>query len=447
MKTARALPLSAVLGSMAMLFACAAFADGNPDASFGHAGQVLIERPGVPPVASAFPGDVAVLADGKSVWVLENGASEVIVGRLNRDGSADASFGNNGQVRLSICARQRPTRVLTASDNAVVIWAGACLVRLDDAGALDPAFGASATSPSTDTPQQFRAAGLERDMLGRIVLAGSHGSDWQVWRFLADGSNDTGFGNNGVARVANPNGTQQSVLTAMLLRANDSIVLTGTRNANFKQNLRLVQFDANGLLDSGFGTHGITEVAPPANFQGLQPEAIALDRDGSLLVAGNGSQGTNGCCVLIARFGSDGALVPESLHLFSLGPGVSLSPFGETTSALSLLPDGKILLARNSFPASLPGENGRTRFTLIRMQASGALDPSFDLDGWRSYLVTDPTNSGASGAYSQLHAVAFGQAEALMLGRTFFEDNGPAASYTTLLRVRFNALYGDGFER
>ena len=62
-------------------------------------------------------------------------------------------------------------------------------------------------------------------------------------------------------------------------------------------------------------------------------------------------------------------------------------------------------------------------------------------------LVTDPTNSGASGAYSQLHAVAFGQAEALMLGRTFFEDNGPAASYTTLLRVRFDALYSDGFER
>lgn len=446
MKTAWAHALSLVLGPVAALLACAAFADGTLDASFGHAGQVLVERPGVPPTADALPGDVTVMADGKSVWIMENGASDVIVGRLNRDGRIDASFGDQGQVRLSTCARRRPTRVLAAADDAVVVWAGACLVRLNATGAVDPTFGASATSPPTATLQQFRAAGLARDTHGRIVLGGSQGSGWQVWRFLADGSNDISFGTNGVATVPNPDGTQQSDLTAMQLRANGSVVLAGTRSANFKQNLRLAQLDANGLLESGFGTNGITEVVPPASFQGLRPEAVALDRNGSLLVAGSGSQGTSGCCVLIARFGSNGALVPGSLRLFDLGPDVSLNPFGETASALSLMPDGKILLARNSFPPSLPGENGRTRFTMIRMQASGALDSSFDLDGWRSYLVTDTTNSGASGAYSQLHAVAFGHAEALMFGRTFFEDNGPAASYTTLMRVQFDALYSDGFE-
>lgn len=436
-----------VLGPIALLFACAAWADGDPDASFGTAGQVMIERIGVPPTTDALLGDVTVMPNGKSVWVMENGGSEVVVGRLHRDGSRDASFGNQGQVRMTLCAQRRPTRVLTEPDDGVVIWAGACLVKLTDTGAIDSAFGAGATSPPTATLQQFRAAGLARDPLGHIVLAGSYGSDWQVWRFLADGRNDTGFGNNGVATVQSPNGTQQSELTAMRLRADGAVVLTGTRNANFKQHLRLAQLDANGLLDSSFGANGISEVAPPANFQGLQPQAIALDRDGSIVVAGNGNQGRVGCCVLIARFDSNGALVPESLRVFELGPGVSLVPFGETTSALALLPDGKILLARNSFPPSLPGEIGSTRFTLIRMLANGALDTAFDLDGWRSYLVTDPTSSGAGGPYTQLHAVAFGQAEALMLGRTFFEDNGPAVSYTTLMRVGFDALFSDDFGR
>ena len=83
-----------VLGFLALVFACTAWADGDPDAGFGNAGQVMIERIGVPPTTDALLGDVAVMPNGKSVWVMENGSSEVVVGRLHRDGSRDASFGN-----------------------------------------------------------------------------------------------------------------------------------------------------------------------------------------------------------------------------------------------------------------------------------------------------------------------------------------------------------------
>lgn len=232
----------------------------------------------------------------------------------------------------------------------------------------------------------------------------------------------------------------------MALHTDDRIVLVGSRNANFLQRLRLAQLTAAGQPDVSFGVQGIFELLPPANFQGLQPLALAIDRDGSILVAGNGQRGAISCCVMVARFHEMGMPLPKSMQLFSLGNNVSLNPFGESTSALTLLPDGKILLARNSFPPSLPGDTSNTRFTLIRLLANGALDLSFNTVGWRSYQFIDPSGSGARGAYSQLHAVAFTRSEAHLMGRTFFEDGGPDLSYISLLRVRFDAVFSDGFE-
>ena len=435
-----------LLAPALLLLAATSRADGELDSAFGNNGQVMLVRAAVPATSDALVGDVAVLPNGKSVWVMENGFGSALVGRLNRDGSPDQSFGAGGELLVSTCSKRRPTRLLPLSDGGLLVWGGACLFKLSATGTMDGNFGIGATVPPTATFQRFLAADLAADSVGRILLAGYDGELWQVYRYLAEGSNDLSFGSNGIATVAQGNATQGGNVAAMQVLSDNKIVLVGARSTNFRRRLRLAQLDASGNADPLFGDNGITEVEPPNQFHGLAPEALALDRDGSLLVSGDGSGGATSCCVMIARFSRSGELVANSLKLFQLGVNVSLSPFGETANALTIASDGKILLARNSFPFPLSGENTRTRFTLIRLLKDGTLDSTFDQDGWRSYVVRDPSGSGQSGPYTQLHAVAFDQAEALMFGRTFFEDNSLDLNYVTLLRVRFELIFSANFD-
>jgi uncharacterized delta-60 repeat protein len=430
----------------ALLWPCAVAASGEPDASFGTGGQVMIPRPEAFQNANAAVGDIETLPDGRVLWAMEDGVGGMHVGRLLRDGSVDSGFGNDGRVRLTDCTRSREVRLVADASGGLVIWSGACLLRLNAVGVVDPGFAAGSTMPPSESPLLFRAAELLRDSQGRWLLAGIESGQWRVYRFLPEGGNDPGFGVAGVATPVIPATQNTRDLLAMTLRPDDGVVLVGSRRVESQSHLTLFQLDANGAPDTDFGNSGFVSVAPPAGYQGLIGEAVLRDGDGSLIVAGQGRNSMTGCCVMLARFDAEGTVPPASLSVFPLGSNVSLSPFGETSSTLALLPQGKILLARNSFPPFQPPLNTRTRFTLIRFHADGALDTSFDDDGWRSYLIADPVASGQSGAYVQIHGMSYAEGKAMLFGRTFFEDNALGVSYATFMRVLMDVMFDDGFE-
>ncbi|HEY8514733.1 MAG TPA: hypothetical protein VIS07_04365 [Candidatus Binatia bacterium] len=125
----------------------------------------------------------------------------------------------------------------------------------------------------------------------------------------------------------------------------------------------------SGVLDPTFGAGGVTSVAI-GNGDDFG-NALAIDAEDRIVVAGTCQQANDDFCV--TRLTLEGAL-DASLA----GSGKLAIPVrGEIdrASAVALQDDGKIVLAGFSRQA------GKDEFALVRVDESGALDPSFDGDG------------------------------------------------------------------
>lgn len=418
--------------------------DADRDPAFGAAGERLFARVGSTHTSNAPLGDVAVDDDGRIAWTVVSGSGGVLVGRLAVDGSHDASFGGQGFVHLVDCvpAPTRGTRLVVEPGGSIVVWTGACLRRFAADGTPDPTFADGAGMPAAP----FEAFAFQRDSVGRWLLAGTKNGELEIWRYLGDGANDPDFGDAGVARpslVAAP----RVWMRALLPRPGGKVLIAGTGTIAFRGHAVLMQLRSDGQLDPDFGDGGAVVQEPPAGYFGLNVETLAVDGGGRLLVAGDANNGMEGCCVLVARYLPEGVPDPTfALHLLRPPGHSSLSDFGESTSTLAVLGDGRLLIARNTFP--LPGtENTRTRFTLLRLGSDGTPDAAFGEAGWRDYVLRDPTSSGLGGAYSQFHGMALRGTSAVLFGRTFFEDgDSGGVDFVSFLRVLLEPRFVDGFE-
>jgi uncharacterized delta-60 repeat protein len=420
-------------------------ADGEQDAAFGTDGQLTITRVGGDGSVTGMEptGDLVVLPDGRFLWAAPLKDGSLWIGRALRDGAADAGFGDDGsgRVRLHACTDTREARLVTEADGGVVAWTGACLVKLRGDGSLDAAFGAGPQPPAG-----LRAAGLARDGEGRFLLAGTSGSRWLVYRFLADGTLDSAFGLAGEVEVTVPATNNLRELHAMVLRAEGRIVLGGLRGNTHGPNLVVAQLLADGTPDPAWDGDGLVDMEAPDGYQTLSANALVLDRDGSLVVGGMGSDGGVSCCILLARLDTAGQLVPGfGLRLFRLDGSPPLGGFFEQRDSVFIQPDGRIVVATAAFPFIPPFEN-RTQYALVRTLSDGSVDTGFGTAGWTSYGIHDPSGSGQTGDYNQLHATAWHGGGLLMLGRTFFEDNSNGEDYVSLVRAPFVGILVDGFE-
>lgn len=426
--------------------------DGDPDPAFGAAGELLIERLQGGHSSNETPGDLAVLPDGRFYWAMVNGGSGIWLARMHRDGAWDTTFGNKGLVAVTQClpAVQRPVSVAADGDAGVVLWTGACLLYFDATGAIDPEFAATASVPGLD----FNASSLVRDRNGRWLLAGTESHRFSLRRYLVDGGNDTGFGEDGVLLPQAP-ASNQTLLRVLHELHDGRLLLAGWAMISdapnqIRRHLVVSRWLPDGEMDSSFGNvePGLTMLAPPDVFSSVSAEALVIDRQGGVIIAGDGANGMQSCCALVTRLHADG--VPDTEFGLKLmhPPGNSiLSSFGETSSWVELLPGRQILVARNSFPFPVAPVNTRTRFTLVRLNGDGELDAQFGNSGWQTYTVSDPTGVGMEGAYVQLHRMHYQAGSALMFGRTFFEDhNSNGVDFVTLVRARFERLFSDSFE-
>ena len=101
-------------------------------------------------------------------------------------------------------------------------------------------------------------------------------------RYNADGSIDTSFGNSG--RITD---AIVEVGRAAALDAEGRIVAAGRVSGDFG----IVRLDPNGVLDTSFGDNGLLTVD---FFGGADtPNAIAIQPDGRIIVAGAARNGTS----------------------------------------------------------------------------------------------------------------------------------------------------------
>ena len=221
---------------------------GALDATFNGTGRVITDLGQLPPISTARV--VEVQADGRILiagGTLESDGFKMIVMRFFADGQPDASFGVQGRVilpfgtesDLAYCmALQSDGRILVGGYTTQDGTAHFALARLLYNGALDPDFGAGGTVTTQlgTFESEMYALALQSD--GKIVAVGfawntlaTPNRDFAIVRYLANGTLDTSFGTLGSGYLiqATTAAASEDFATGVAIQGDGKIIVGGTR--------------------------------------------------------------------------------------------------------------------------------------------------------------------------------------------------------------------------
>lgn len=333
-------------------------ASGSLDSTFGTRGQVV---PALPGTSLDGVKGIAIVRDGRVVASgtlrLADGSTRFVTLRLLPSGEVDPSFGaglgyvlsgpadvelgamamdRNGVVYLGGSSGGAPflmrllgdgtvdpaftnpalgltgkvTGLLLRADGTVTytVATGAAsftVVRLDAAGAPDPAWGGTGVITHPLGPGAgpgIGAAAVRQGPSNTTLVAGTDltatGSPrGSVIRLKPDGTVDTRFGSNGVARITRSG--RDLRITSMVRDRAGRIVLAGTGRA---PDSLLVRLRANGARDKTYGSGGITYpvLGQPPGGTPVYTRFDAIDIAGSKAVVAGSSAGPG---TLVRSFG------------------------------------------------------------------------------------------------------------------------------------------------
>lgn len=142
------------------------------------------------------------------------------------DGRPDSSFGGNG--RVSIFWRKAFSFTRVQPDNKVLFIGydadSVVVVRVNEDGSWDSSYGNNGIAKAAKG--QIEHAVVRPD--GRLVLGGNrewHDSTFVIWQMLPDGRIDTGFGQSGQLTLQVTNAVHQ--MTGLALQPDGKIIMGG----------------------------------------------------------------------------------------------------------------------------------------------------------------------------------------------------------------------------
>jgi len=259
--------------------------DGTFDNTFGINGIVFYN--------GAMNGDdggnaVAIQSDGKIVVVGQSSGGVSLL-RYTSEGILDTTFGVNGVVTYGVangvCAGDA---VAILSDEKIIVMCSSSFdllfLKFNSDGTLDASFGNNGTLIYSDANNAGRAMALQLD--GKIVVVGSlfneiptqRTYDASVLRFNADGTLDTTFGTNGA--VLHWDYRHNETNNAAAIQPDGKIVVVGDHYYSFL----LARYYSDGTLDANFGING--SFIGYGYYSTLSPKAISIQSDGKVVVMG-----------------------------------------------------------------------------------------------------------------------------------------------------------------
>jgi uncharacterized delta-60 repeat protein/uncharacterized repeat protein (TIGR01451 family) len=296
--------------------------NGSADSAFGQGGKVVTDLGSIDGLNA-----VALQADGKivtagSTYTMSGGVLltyDFALARYNVDGSLDSSFGTGGVTVTDFGAHDVADAVLVQTDGRIVAVGGSgsqpgagdvALARYNSDGTMDSNFGTGGKI-TTDfgSEEGAQSAVLQGD--GRIVVAGgahTSTSDFLLARYNTDGTLDNSFGISGKVRTDPcPAGSSTcsggGFANALVLRPDGRLAAAGyADSAQYTYDFAIVQYMADGNLDTSFGTGGKVTTQFAAGFENDVAFAAALQPDTKLVLAGRA-----GLDLALARYGTTSA--------------------------------------------------------------------------------------------------------------------------------------------
>jgi uncharacterized delta-60 repeat protein len=290
-------------------------------------------------------------------------------------GTLDTTFGTKGTVSTSVATPEiEPLGAFEQSNGDIVVIStfddgntlatNIGLVRYTWAGKLDTTFGTKGITvpafPNVNTaPVGFAVLPNGEFLVAAAATVDLSAGEFAIARYTVNGVLDTTFGTKGMVLTDFPANDTASVL---LLQANGQFVVGGLQNpTNGKTGAGagtvLVRYNANGSLDTTFGSGGI-DVAPNPVLGA--PQGLALLSNGNYIALGNNS---------IAEFSSTGAF------LSSVVPGTIVAtnnPVSGCCSPATFEPNGDFLVAQ-----IFGTTRNNSDVQVERFSATGVLDTTF----------------------------------------------------------------------
>jgi uncharacterized delta-60 repeat protein len=209
---------------------------------------------------------------------------------------------------------------------------------------------------------------------------------------ILPGELDTAFGTEGKVTTDFAGGRDEA--RGVILQPDGKIVVAGyASGVGGTTGFALARYDANGALDTTFGTAGEITTEFAGRSDEASAAALALQPDGKIVAAGFALM-EDGTDVALARYQTDGKLDPT----FGRGGRITTDFAGQRDEAfaVAIQPDGKIVVAGCTRCLTNDSDS-----VLARYQPDGALDPTFGIGGRVTTDVAGHSDSVAGVALQQ----------------------------------------------
>ena len=275
----------------------------------------------------------------------------------NGNGSLDTNFWKWWQGYRYFCRRltfsASATSLLIQPDGKIVVGGVVqslstandfALARYNNDGSLDSTFGngGKVTTDFGSAAEQINGLAFQLDQNQLKIVAvgqfagGQTNHQYALARYNANGSLDSTFGTGGkVVTAVDPLGADAAAVSVL---TNGTILVTGGG-----PNISLARYDVHGSLDPTFGNGGTIVTTIPG---GAFPNALAIQSDGKILVSGSWAG-----CFTVVRYRADGTAVDPNFGAPTVGPNaaqVCFPPFGGNAFAMALDSGDKIIVAGDS---------------------------------------------------------------------------------------------------
>lgn len=247
------------------------------------------------------------------------------------------------------------------------------------AGSLDPSFGGDGTV-TTDfqgaAGDRGRQIALQAD--GKILEVGWHQGfsvaevTTSVTRFNADGSLDTSFGTGGKVTTDIAGGFAQERARAVAIQSDGKIVVAGEASLpSGDLAVAIVRYNADGTLDDKFGAGGKAFNAPAVKGRAFD---VAIQPDGRIVIVGdapltNATQDFGD--FLIARYTTGGVL--DATFGISGQVVEDMSSGTDLARNVVVQPNGAIVVSGDPI-----GTDPSLRTSVARFNANGTFDTTFN---------------------------------------------------------------------